>query len=194
MYRAYFFAKAVSFWGLLLTGYRAMVSWVSHGIRWLYQATSGTTESWVFLKGHTLPLPVGQVRYGSPIWSFGSSLLRFLTQERTTVHRLSWLSARIHVIEEGIDQEFDMDPFLESFRVDTTESHCPTLTMIWLCWCAQQRRWFSPNALVQFQVITHEGQEEILSVKVDSLKAREGKLYPVVSPQEYPNAYTYYHA
>jgi len=119
-----------------------------------------------------------------------------LSDSSHVASKMSWLSAKLVIIDQQDSEvEYDMDSFLEEFRMYSNQ--VPTLTILFLCWCAQYRRWFSSNAIVQFHIIDHNGENQMLTLGVDnrSLVLRDHKIYHQFNPasKESPNAYTYYH-
>jgi len=78
-------------------------------------------------------------------------------------YKLSWLSAKIiiHPANELDPEEFDIDPFLSTFMVKTTEDSPPTLSILFNAWCAYKKHWFQTNSTVEFYVIDEMGEDQI---------------------------------
>jgi len=199
MFRSYFYTKALQLW-----------NWVSDQCEYLrtqfheikqYSRSYGLNKSWVFMRGHTLPLPLSHIKNDiSATWKYSNHVLTSLSQPTDIVCKLSWLSAKIVVINTHEEQEFDIDPFLAAFRVHTHGDMTPSLTFLFLTWCAQTNQWFQHDSIVQFHIIDHQGQEHLLTIGADNrcLIIHDKKIYHQLlkradSTSELPNAYTYYH-
>ena len=197
MNRAYFFTKALSCWTLLTSAWTSTIKGISDFYHHMHQYLSGTTQYWMFLEGHTLPLPLSCIQNKiHPTWGFSNHHLVLFGTGELSEYRLSWLSAKIMVVEKQEEHTFDIDTFLETFRLITYDNQCPTLTTLFMCWCAETQQWFRNDCVVHFYLIDDEGQEQTLSLRADNkcLEIREDKLHHrVPCTQESTNAYTYYH-
>jgi len=151
--------------------------------RYLSILRKGTHKKWLLIDDHSLPLLLAYTP--SPIqasWMYDehTSTLTYC-KDIVPTHpcTLSWLSTKITVVIQDKATDYDMDPFLEKFRILTDPSVAPPLRTIFLSWCAHTRNWFPPNGIVQFHIIDHEGQERMLSLHVDNtcLEIRNSKLY-----------------
>ena len=162
----------------------------------------GTQNTWLFIANHTLPLPLSHIQNEiDATWKYSNYSLTSLTKPCDTVCKLSWLSAKICVVDKNSEKEYDIDTFLENFRLHTHNHTVPTLTFLFLSWCAETRQWFRPDCIIQFHVIDHDGKDEMLSMHSDNhcFEIRDQKLYHKLNYQkdniyELHNPYTYYHA
>ena len=162
----------------------------------------GTQRTWFFIKGHTLPLPQSHIKNEiNAEWKYSNHSLTYLSNPCDTVCKLSWLSAKICVVDKKGETEYDIDSFLENFRLHTYDAKVPTLTTLFLSWCAETQQWFQPDSIVQFHVIDHDGKDEMLSLHSDNhcFEIRDQKLYHQFIYQrdniyELHNPCTYYHA
>ena len=154
--------------------------------RYLTILRKGTHKKWLLIDDHSLPLLLAYAP--SPIqasWMYDeyTSTLTYYkdvpTHPNTHPCTLSWLSTKMTVVIQDKVTDYDMDPFLEKFRILTKPSVAPPLRTIFLSWCAHTRNWFPPNVIVQFNIIDHQGQERMLSLNVDNtcLEIRDSKLY-----------------
>jgi len=197
MWQTYFYIKAIQLWNWTTAVYQQSYSHLSTYYDDVKNVLNGTNKSWVFIQGHTLPLPVSHVKNTiCSSWKYSNYTLTPCTQLSDTTYKLSWLSARITVIDQSDVYEYDIDSFLHSFRLHTNQL-VPTLTMLFLTWCAEKNQWFRPGCIVQFHIITHEGKEEMLTLQADnhSLILRDGKIYyDFMEPCNHINDYSYYHA
>lgn len=150
--------------------------------RYLTILRKGTHKKWLLIDDHSLPLLMAHT--SSPVeasWMYDeyTSTLTYCKDAPTHPCTLSWLSTKITVVIQDKAVDYDMDPFLEKFRILTDPSVVPSLRTIFLSWCAHTRNWFPPHCIVQFHIIDHEGQERMLSLNVDNkcLEMRDSKLY-----------------
>jgi hypothetical protein len=200
MNRAYFLTKGLSVCNHLTTWYHSAIESVKNLYTHMKSYWNGKTNQWVFMEGHTHPLPLSHVHnVVKPVWSYSSYCLTSNKDTVDSVCRLSWLSANIVIVDRYHEIKYDMDEFIERFRLVTHKQHCPTLMTIFLCWCAEKRQWFRGECIVQFHVITHEGKEETLTLRADnqSLEIVDNKIYyNMYRPQyeNYLNKCTYFHA
>ena len=116
---------------------------------------------WIFLPGHSLPLPLSLIK--NPItyyWKYDTYTNQLIHHSTKPLqpYVLSILSAKLRVTAStpGETKEYDMDPFLETFRVHT-DAYPPTLKMILMSWCAQHKIWFPANCPIHMEYIDHLG-------------------------------------
>jgi hypothetical protein len=116
---------------------------------------------WIFLPGHSLPLPLSLIK--NPItyyWKYDTYTNQLIHHSTKPLqpYVLSILSAKLRVTAStpGETKEYDMDPFLETFRVHT-DAYPPTLKMILMSWCAQHKTWFPANCPIHMEYIDHLG-------------------------------------
>jgi hypothetical protein len=163
--------------------------------RYLMILRKGTHKKWLLIDDHSLPLLLAHTTF--PIqasWMYDeyTSTLTYCKDVPTHPCTLSWLSTKMTVVIQDKATDYDMDPFLEKFRILTEPSVAPPLRAIFLSWCAHNKTWFPPNGIVQFHIIDHEGQERMLSLNVDNtcLEIRDSKLYDKISSVD--NTYDYF--
>lgn len=196
MSRSYFFTKALTLWNRCTERIYNIKLYLAQFYQYVQSYFYGHHDSWTFIDGHTLPLPQSHILHPvDATWTYSAHCLTSVSSP-SEPHRLSWLSAKVVAIHPKEEQEIEIDSFLEKFRLC---GPVPPLTMIFLCWCAEMRHWFRPDCIIQFHVITHEGEEEILSIRVDNncLYLQDGKIYHRYVQTKYdyhvPNDYNYYH-
>jgi hypothetical protein len=153
---------------------------------------------WIFPNDHTLPLPASHISNHVPSkWTYTSHELQRVGMENPLEsYKFSWLSAKISITDGESEKEFDFDSFMSQFRLKTIPTVVPTLTMIFLTWCAETKQWFSANSKIHFYIIDDEGVESTLSLFADNnrLTIRNGKIYIreyIVPPHD---PFTFYHA
>jgi hypothetical protein len=201
MFRSYFLTKSMQLWNWVSDTYqrvRTQLTEVYHYARVYY---TGLTHTWAFIHGQSLPLPISHIKNKvNPTWVYSNHLLTSMYQPADTICKLSWLSAKLTIIDKHAQIEHDIDSFLSAFRLYAHGSIAPSLTYLFLCWCAQTNQWFPLDTIVQFHVIDHHGEEQLLTLGADnySLVIRDQKIYHQVakrtnSSHELSNAYEYYH-
>ena len=201
MFRSYFFTKAIQLWNWVTDNYHYLYTQMTEGYQYTRSYWNGATSTWLFIQGHSLPLPISHIKNKvRPMWVYSDHMLTSIRQPANTMCKLSWLSAKITVIDQHGEVEYDIDPFLSTFRLYVHGTTAPTLTYLFLCWCAQTNQWFPSDAIIQFHVIDHQGEEQMLSLGVDNhcLIIRDQKVYHQIakrihSSHDLSNAYTYYH-
>jgi hypothetical protein len=116
---------------------------------------------WVFLPGHSLPLPLSVISNPSDYWKYdthANQLIHYSTMPLTK-YILSLLSAKLLITEsvDGKIKEYDMDPFLETFSVHTVPESPPSMNMIFMAWCAHHKLWFPADCPIYMEYIDHLG-------------------------------------
>ena len=134
-------------------------------------------DTWLFIPGHTLPLPVSNLRNevnGSWIYDNSNFTLMSCTKSSTiNVCKFSWLSGLIRITDplvRDIVNEYNIDTFLENLRIHMDGTLCPTLDIIYMAWCAHNKHWFSYNCKIEFKVITELGDEQIIPINSHRLR------------------------
>lgn len=164
--RTYFLIKLMTLWNTIC-------AW---NVRAWYDRICDlfSIRAWLLLPGHTLPLSLHHVPRDQrsdlshlPVqWLYQSSRLVYMgasdvadVVDRKT-YRLSWLSVKLIITEpEGVSRTYDMDSFLEELVIET-HSIFPSLHDLYLIWCAAVSTWSRSDAQVQFQIITHLGDDQ----------------------------------
>lgn len=196
--RSYIFVSCIKLWNwatdkCIQTKHR--ISDVYHNVSYYIQNKHNT---WIFPNDHTLPLPASHISNHVPSkWTYTShELQRVGVETPLESYKFSWLSAKISIADGESEKEFDVDPFMSQILVKTIPTVVPTLTMIFLTWCAETRQWFSANSKIHFHIIDDEGVESTLSLYVDNnrLTVRNGKIY--IREYNVPphDPFTFYHA
>ena len=181
-----FLIKGLTLWNTCTSYYTSLHKTLSRTYNDVKHYLNNDHAIWVFLPGHTLPLP----RYcisnlSTTSWKYDTSTnqLTYHTKEPIS-YSFSWLS--VTLVTRG-KHEYDMDPFLESFTVHTDIHHPPTLTMVYMAWCAQHSLWFPKNSITM-RVIDHLGNDITLKLPThnDSITIHHGKLYTSIPSPNIP--------
>ncbi len=201
MFRSYFLTKSMQLWNWMTDTCQRVHTQLIEAYHYARTYYNGATRTWVFIQGHSLPLPISHIKNKvSPTWVYSDHMLTSIRQPADNICKLSWLSAKLTIVNQQSEIEYDIDSFLSAFRLYAHGNVVPTLTYLFLCWCAQTNQWFPSDTIVQFHVIDHNGEEQMLSLGADNycLIIRDQKVYHQVvkrtkSSHELQDAYTYYH-
>jgi len=185
-----FIIKGLTLWNTCTSYYTSLHKMLSHTYNDAKHYLNNDHVIWVFLPGHTLPLPRYSIsNLPTTCWKYDTSTNQLYHTKGTVSYSFSWLS--VTLVNEGT-REYDMDPFLESFTVHTDIHHPPTLTMVYMAWCAKHSLWFPKNSITM-RVIDHLGNDITLKLPThnDSITIHHGKLYtsipsPNISYETYP--------
>ena len=136
---------------------------------------------WIFLPGHSLPLPLSVISNPATYyWKYDTYTNQLIHHHANPLKKyvLSILSAKLLITYPmGEKKDYDMDPFLETFRVHT-DVEPPTLHMIYMSWCARHKLWFSTNCHIHIEYIDHLGNFISVNLADDPMiTIQENKLY-----------------
>jgi len=172
--------------GLLLFNYVSSVKqYLYRGYEHVKQCLCNYDYSlWIFLSGHSLPLPLSVISNPSNDWKYDARTNQLIYPCATVKEKyvLSVLSAKLLITHRGETKEYDMDPFLETFSVHT-DSFAPTLNMIVLSWCAHHKLWFPAHSLICMEYFDHLGNLINVNLATNStILIQRHKLYITYSP------------
>ena len=147
----------------------------------------GHHDTWLFIPGHTFPVALTNISNVVQInWMYDNSdsSLIFVTDGdvEKNCYKFSWLSAKIRVItadDKDHAIEYEIDDFIERFSLYTFDRALPTLYMIFLCWCAYTKHWFSHSDTIEFHIINDMGEDIVIDIKKDiySIYIQHNKLH-----------------
>lgn len=150
-------------------------------------------DTWLFIPGHTLPLPVSNLHNevnGSWIYDNSDYTLTYCTELSITQQcKVSWLSASVRITDplfNGAITEYNIESFLEQLRIHTVGDVCPTLSTLFLIWCAHNKHWFNNNCRIEIKAINEMGDEEVLNINATNIRLhiRRNKIYSVIDALE----------
>ena len=183
-----FLIKSITLWNACTSYYTSFKQMLYRSYTDAKHYLHNDHATWIFLPGHTLPLPRSFIsNLDTYSWQYNTSTNQLTHTEDPKnskdpkSYSFSWLSVTLVVSYQGT-HEYDMDPFLESFRVHT-DSHPPTLHMVFMAWCAKHSLWFPENSNVMMRVIDHLGNDMTLKLPAhnDSITIHHGKLHTSIS-------------
>lgn len=187
MRRAYFFVTCMNIVNWSSQLYHTTLQTLKNLYQHLTDYIYNRHITWVLPEGHSLPLPLSHINNQVPAkWTYSDNVLHCITSTQPKPYKLSWLSMKL-VVDGKDTEEYDMDSFLNEFRVMTDDLHPPHLTHLFLAWCAETKHWFSRHSMLHFVIIDDQGQERVLSLKYDNqfLELRDGKVYDIVNQKDY---------
>lgn len=149
-----------------------------HIKQWFYDYDYST---WIFLDGHNVPLPASLIS-NQPIyqWKYDAekNQLLYNSKKPLTAYKLSLLSAKLMITQHDRVQEYDLDPFFETFEVHATTEHPPTLRMMIMAWCVYHKLWFPATYAMNIEYIDHMGNTLIANLSHDhTITIQQNKLY-----------------
>jgi len=140
----------------------------SHFYAYLVAYLANTHRQWIFIPGHSLPLTRSSIQNEvGYLWSYSSSENALTYKECTTPYSFSWLSAKL-VIRSHEHIEYSLDEFIQTFRLATKPARMPTLTMLFMAWCAYTQQWYATDSSVEFHIIDDGGNEQVLVLPQDN--------------------------
>jgi hypothetical protein len=191
--RLLFIIKAMTVWNWLRDFY---INTTIRTVRFYEYITAyfkNHHDTWLFIPGHTLPLPVSNLKNevsGSWIYDNSDYTLTYCNESTIKQYcKFSWLSTSVKITDPllgGVSTEYNIDDFIGNLRIYTNNDECPTLSTLFLVWCAHNKHWFNNNCRVEFKAINEMGDEDILNAKATNirLQIRRNKIYSVIDALE----------
>lgn len=183
---------------LFITWYDALKEYVTRFCRRL----GNPHQKWIIFPGHAIPTSAMTLPLPS-CWIFDSILCCLSTpntvysKQHFKIYKPGWLSAKLVVLRSSlpgnndsnvVKEEYDMDPFFQSFRVysnNTNDAIQLTLYDLFMAWCIDNSLWFPVTDTIQFHFIDHMGEERMISLTpfgpFKYVDIRQDKLYPVLA-------------
>ena len=157
---------------------------------------SGSHDIWVWLQFSTYPISIDKVDNSVYIdWYYNNHtklLDHYGPQDENEIFcKCSWLSTNLRILDSNTEEageflEFNIDDFIQKFRVKTTEDKVPTLLTIFLAWCIHSKQWFCGNAYIEFNIIDEFG--EIITYTIDEhnecVQIKQNKIYVLVDSMD----------
>jgi hypothetical protein len=137
-------------------------------------------DKWFILPGHNFPIAVNHVlndynpHFRSNLWKYDAyknqlSYHTSLLYDPITYYKLTWLSAKINIVEgDKFVMEYELDDFISNLRIynDNNSDNDSTITLhtILLAWSCKNKIWFSNFAVVSLHIIDNLGEDHIMLV------------------------------
>lgn len=186
--------KLMTLWNYICMLYSNTKTSCKNMYSYIYDYFHGSHDVWVFIPGHTIPVSLSNLENTARVnWVYNNNnnTLTFSTDKitETSISKISWLSAKIKIINKYDTDEiftYEIDDFIEKFKVCTLTTIPPALYMVFLCWCAYSKNWFSHSSIVEFHIIDDMGDEHILSFKehLANFTIKRNKLYITLDDKE----------
>jgi len=132
-------------------------------------------NKWIFIPNHTCPVPLQYITNDvASDWVYHSTKNTLKSyhldskkpsepSEPNEYYKVDWLSVRLLIDTHNEHYEYDMDDFLSTFIICSTDK-IPSLSCFFMSWCAYTKQWFPSNAIVTCHIIDSEGNERDLLV------------------------------
>jgi hypothetical protein len=188
--------KMMLLWNFLRESYNLMCNKCYNLYEYLKDYFHGHHDTWVFVPGHTAPLSLSNLyNMVHANWVYdnfdGTLSLTVPESVQLTKYKFAWLSAKLRIFKtETKGFEYNIDDFLEKFSLETTDEVVPSLYMIFMCWCAHTKHWFTPDDHIEFHIIDDTGEEVCLNIDEhnDTLCIRKNKIVIIIhSSDEQPS-------
>ena len=193
--KTYFFVKCLTLWVYIKEFFLSLYFRFKNFSEYFSAYFQNKHVTWLIIPYHTLPMCLANVsnkitsswiyysHYNTLFYNGSIEMDDYIE----TTNKFSWLSVKIVIITPTDDGEFraeyDIDPFLNQFRICTIGTECPSLHTIFLAWCIYTKQWFHMLDKVQFHIIDYMGEERILLVEGHNycLTIRDNKIYDIVN-------------
>lgn len=182
--------KLMTLWNYLNDTFERISNKIRNFYLYIKDYFSGHHDKWIFMTGHTIPLPMNTLNNAVVIdWIYDNNtctLVNFPNDSNHLVCKFSWLSAKLRVFKSNRKNadviEYKLDEFIDKFRLITTEKELPTLYDILMAWCAYSKHWLSASDYIEFSIIDDEGNEDIINLENhnDCLEIKHHKIYIIV--------------
>jgi len=183
--------KILTLWNYISELYKKFKNETIYFLTYLGNYFQGSHDIWVWLESSMYPISIDKVDNRVFIdWYYNNhtKLLDHYTKdnENEVFCKCAWLSANVRIIDFNVSSEqaveYNIDDFIEKFRIKTSTDKVPTLSTIFLSWCIHSKHWFSASSYVEFNIIDEMG--ETISINLDehneSLEIKYNKICVIV--------------
>lgn len=184
--------KMMTFWNFLCDSYRSIKNKIINFYNYIGDYFSGHHDTWIFIPGHTAPISLNNLYNNiQASWLYDNNNyslnINSNSDIETTSCRFSWLSASIRIYNSPETYiEYNIDEYIEEFTLNTIDNIVPSLYLVFMCWCASTKHWFSPEDLVEFHIIDDMGEDIVLNFADhnESLNIKRNKISVVIDSCE----------
>jgi len=162
----------MTFWNFLCDSFITIKEKCLNLYNYITDYYYGYNSTWIFIDGHTMPITLNNIYnniYADWIYdNYDNSLSNYTNLNKNTYpYSFSWLSAKIVIINSlsSTKIEHNIDNFIENFRLVTYDNIVPSLYIIYMCWCASKKHWYSLDNIIEFHIIDNMGDEVIFNLK-----------------------------
>jgi hypothetical protein len=181
----------MTIWNLLIEFYSTIKKNINNFYYHIKDYYYGHHDTWLFIPGHTIPLSLSNLNnminitwiydnYNNTLSITREPMLKFIN------YKFSWLSAKIVIYKkDSKKEEYEIDNFIENFSLNTVNEIMPSLYMIFMCWCAHTKHWFSPDDNIEFHIIDNMGEDTILNLNNENLLCiQKNKIHIVLNKDD----------
>ncbi len=195
-WKTFFIVKSMTVYNYLTELYTTTTEKIKNLYSYLNNYYKGYHDIWLFIPGHTIPLSLNNLNNAVKVnWiydNYDSSLI-FGVNNSTNItdydnlklssSKLSWLSSKIRIINSKNHVDYDIDTFIQKFRLRTVDNIVPSLYVLFMCWCAYTKYWFKRDDIVEFHIIDSMGEEIVLNLEkhTNSLSIKNNKIYTSIA-------------
>ena len=180
--------KLMTLWNILYDFYNNTVHHTINFYEYIKDYFQGINDVWLFIPNHSIPISLNNVYNlveANWIYSKSNNSLNLNTvSENKLSCKFSWLSAKINITDCITHKvtEYDIDNFLESFRINTKDKFLPSLYIIFMAWCAHNKFWFKADDTVEFEIINDMGDSMVLNIDENNytLNIKLNKIYVII--------------
>lgn len=165
--KTHIIVRLLTLWNYLHNLYTDYKKECNYFYKYIKNYFIGYHDMWVWQPHTTYPISLDKVDNDSIYidWFYNNhtKLLDYYGNDtdNEVLCKFSWLSASIHIIDANVlpfkRYEFNIDDFIENFRIKTTPGDVPTLVTVFLSWCIHNKHWFSGSSFVEFNIIDDFG-------------------------------------
>ena len=195
-WKTFFIIKSVTLYNYMTELYTTTTEKIKNLYSYLNNYYKGYHDLWLFIPGHSIPVILGNLNNIVKVnWiydNYDTSLIFGVnhnaemsnyTDLPLTTCKLSWLSSKIRVINSNNHVDYDIDLFIQKFRLKTVNNVVPSLYVLFMCWCTYTKHWFKRDDTIEFHIIDSMGDEIILNLEKhnNSLNIKNNKIYTSIA-------------
>lgn len=198
-WKTFFIVKSVTLYNYITELCSTTTEKIKNLYSYLNNYYKGYHDIWLFIPGHTVPLSLSNLNNAVNVnWiydNYDSSLIFGANSNEEilnyqdlplTSSKISWLSSKIRVINSKKHVDYDIDTFIQKFRLRTLNNVVPSLYVLFMCWCIYTRYWFKRDDTVEFHIIDSMGEEIVLNLEKhnNSLSIKNNKIYASIADKD----------
>ena len=198
-WKTFFIVKSVTLYNYVTELCSTTAEKIKNLYSYLNNYYKGYHDIWLFIPGHTVPLSLSNLNNAVNVnWiydNYDSSLIfgannteEILNYQDLplTSSKISWLSSKIRIINSKKHVDYDIDTFIQKFRLRTLNNVVPSLYVLFMCWCANTKYWFKRDDTIEFHIIDSMGEEIVLNLEKhnNSLSIKNNKIYASVTDKD----------
>lgn len=190
-FRTIIIIKMITLWNYLndITSYftEECINFFEYIKNYIY----GYNNTWLFIHNHTIPITLANVNNLVEVnWIYNKTRNNLYfntigTTEEIMPYNFPWLSAKIKITDSVNNNltEYNIDNFLETFKIFTNKKYIPSLHIIFMSWCAFNKYWFKTNDIIKIEFIDDMGDSNTVNINDNNYKldVKRNKIYIVDS-------------